>query len=406
MSIGPSTLGNLLVQRLDSALGISQTTQHRTGAHPDALRHTQSIQRLIHSDTSTARSTRESVDKANQHNASRLHGRSDARLENQLQKYTDHRFTPSAPTTLGKTARTILALLTQYAYQPIQGQRPLLLAQSLNPSASAAQTAARAGTATTTTTPTALTGSGNALSTSLASTPQTASNSLAQFLSSLAATPSAAQQVSHTMAHALQQTVSESGLFYESKLAQLVKGQVTAESLHNQPQAQTKTQSAAAQSHTTAAAAKDASAASLLQSGIDPSTQQLVRQQLEVLANQTFHWRGEAWPGVPVDLEIQRRHEDEDAHSSSALPDEDDTPWQSRLKLELPSLGTVQARLHIHNQTVRIQIEAPTASETLKHHLAPLVDRLEAQGIAIQQLQVVREDPLYADPDDYSHAYD
>ncbi|MEZ2720683.1 flagellar hook-length control protein FliK [Paenalcaligenes hominis] len=400
MSIGPSTLGNLLVQRLDSALGISQTTQHRTGAHPDALRHTQSIQRLIHSDTSTARSTRETVDKANQQNTSRLHGRSDARLENQLQKYTDHRFTPSAPTTLGKTARTILALLTQYAYQPVQGQRPLLSAQFLHPSASSTQTTAHAGTAATT-------GSGLATTSPLAPhTPQTGSNPLAQLLSSLASTPSAAQQVSHTMAHALQQTVSESGLFYESKLAQLVKGLITPESLQNQPQAQTKTLSAASQSQTMSAAAKDAPATSLQQSGIDPSTQQLVRQQLEVLANQTFNWRGEAWPGVPMDLEIQRRREDEDEQATNTLHDEDDTPWQSRLKLELPTLGTVQARLHIHNQTVRIQIEAPNASETLKQHLAPLVDRLEAQGIAIQQLHVLREDPLYATPDDYSHAYD
>ena len=121
MSIGPSTLGNLLVQRLDTALGISQTTQHRTGAHPDALRQTQAIHRLIQSDNPATRSSRESVDRAKQGESTRV-GRSDTRLD-QLQKYTDSRFTPSAPTTLGRTARTILALLTQYSHQPVQGQR-------------------------------------------------------------------------------------------------------------------------------------------------------------------------------------------------------------------------------------------------------------------------------------------
>lgn len=383
MSIGPSTLGNLLVQRLDSALGVSQTTQHRTGAHPDALRHTQSIQRLIQSDTSTARSTRESVDKAQQQDSTRLQNRADSRLENQLQKYTDHRFTPSAPTTLGKTARTILALLTQYAHQPVQGQRPLLtphtLANATQRSLPTAPTGMPVPAGTTATTPTAT-------------------------------TPTAPQALTHAIAHMLQQSVTESGLFYESKLAQLVKGQISPEALHQQPQASTQakasSQNATVLAQLANAAGKDTPATSLLQSGIDPSTQQLVRQQLEVLASQMFNWRGEAWPGVPLDLEIQRRRDDDAQQHPDTFHDEDEAPWQSRLKLELPTLGTVQARLHIHDHTVRIQIEAPTASDTLKHHLATLVERLETRGIAIQQLQVLRQDPLYADPDEYSHVYD
>ncbi|MEZ2742426.1 flagellar hook-length control protein FliK [Paenalcaligenes hominis] len=383
MSIGPSTLGNLLVQRLDSALGVSQTTQHRTGAHPDALRHTQSIQRLIQSDTSTARSTRESVDKAQQQDSTRLQNRADSRLENQLQKYTDHRFTPSAPTTLGKTARTILALLTQYAHQPVQGQRPLLtphtLANATQRSLPTAPTGMPVPAGTTATTPTAT-------------------------------TPTAPQALTHAIAQMLQQSVTESGLFYESKLAQLVKGQISPESLHQQPQASTQakasSQNATVLAQLANAAGKDTPATSLLQSGIDPSTQQLVRQQLEVLASQMFNWRGEAWPGVPLDLEIQRRRDDDAQQHPDTFHDEDEAPWQSRLKLELPTLGTVQARLHIHDHTVRIQIEAPTASDTLKHHLATLVERLETRGIAIQQLQVLRQDPLYADPDEYSHVYD
>lgn len=402
MSIGPSTLGNLLVQRLDSALGVSQTTQHRTGAHPDALRHTQSIQRLIQSDTSTARSTRESVDKAQQQDTTRLQNRADSRLESQLQKYTDHRFTPSAPTTLGKTARTILALLTQYAHQPVQGQRPLLTPQTLANAAQRSLPTAPSGTpvpagTTAATTPTA-------------TTPPSASNALTQLLTATAPTPTAPQALTHAIAHMLQQSVTESGLFYESKLAQLVKGQISPETLQQQPQASTQanasSQNATVLGQLANAAGKDAPATSLLQSGIDPSTQQLVRQQLEVLASQMFNWRGEAWPGVPLDLEIQRRRDDDAQQHPDSFHDEDEAPWQSRLKLELPTLGTVQARLHIHDHTVRIQIEAPTASDTLKHHLATLVERLETRGIAIQQLQVLRQDPLYADPDEYSHVYD
>ena len=406
MSIGPSTLGNLLVQRLDSALGISQTTQHRTGAHPDALRHTQSIQRLTQGDNPTSRSTRESVDRAKQSESGRIQGRSDARLENQLQKYTDNRFTPSAPTTLGKTARTILALLTQYGHQPIQGQRPLVNPRQIpTPAGAQSQHNAAAGnTAGRGANPATLTASNPSTALfSSSATPTTAMATLAP--TGAAPTASALQLVTQAFAQALQHNVQQSGLFYESKLAQLVKGQITADALLQQPQAHTQQRAqntATVSSQLAAQAQADAPTLNLQQSGIDPSTQQLVRQQLEVLANQVFNWRGEAWPGVPLDLEIERRHEDED-DSPHPTAEEDDTPWQTRLKLQLPSLGDIHARLHIHDNTVRLHIEAPDAADRLKNNLASLVDRLEAQGISIQQLQIVREDHTHIEP---AHYYD
>lgn len=420
MSIGPSTLGNLLVQRLDSALGISQTTQHRTGAHPDALRHTQSLQRLTQGDNPTSRSTRESVDRAKQGESSRVQGRSDARLENQLQKYTDNRFTPSAPTTLGKTARTILALLTQYSQQPVQGQRPLVDPRQPNtPAGTAAQNAtaakpqaasAAAGRGAATTSATAATWNPANLSThaplnsTAASTANAAlgAGTAAAATAAAAPTPSALQLVTQAFAQALQHNVQQSGLFYESKLAQLVKGQITADSLQQQPQAHTPQRAQIPPTVISSAASQhaDAPTLSLQQSGIDPSTQQLVRQQLEVLANQVFNWRGEAWPGVPLELEIERQHDDEsDANHSD---DEDaDTPWQTRLTLQLPQLGNIQARLHVHDNTVRLHIQAPDSADRLKNNLTSLVDRLEAQGIGIQQLQIVREDDTYLEPSPY-----
>ena len=127
---------------------------------------------------------------------------------------------------------------------------------------------------------------------------------------------------------ALQHNVQQSGLFYESKLAQLVKGQIQAESLQQQPQAhahqrvQAPAPSVLSQLAATPSQQADAPTVSLQQSGIDPSTQQLVRQQLEVLANQMFNWRGEAWHGVPMEWEIERRHEDDaDSSSNSTVAD-------------------------------------------------------------------------------------
>ncbi len=435
MSIGPSTLGNLLVHRLDSVLGISQTTQHRTGAHPDALRQTQSMQRLIQGDNPATRSSRESVDRAKEGDSTRVQNRADARLESQLQKYTDNRFTPSAPTTLGRTARTILALLTQYAHQPVQGQRPLLSGQLQQSHAQNTPQGTATHTHTANTTPAASPNQANpnvaasaraALSATLNPTPSnsaqaqlnttpTLSSATATAGTQASATPSSPLSlITQILAQSLQQSVQQSGLFYEAKLAQLVKGQISAESLQQQPQAQAHQQraqpspSVMQQLAGATAQSADAPTQSLQQSGIEPSTQQLVRQQLEVLANQVFNWRGEAWPGVPLELDIERHQPDEDEDPANAN-DAEDTPWQTRLKLQLPSLGDIQARLHIHDNTVRLHIEAPESADRLKQNLAGLVNRLEAQGIQIQQLQIVREDDSYlAPPDPYydqNHPY-
>ena len=69
--------------------------------------------------------------------------------------------------------------------------------------------------------------------------------------------------------------------------------------------------------------------------------------------------------------------------------------------MQLPALGHVQVRLHIQDNVVRLHIVAPDAADRLKQNLTGFVNRLEAQGIAIQQLQIVREEEIYPEPDPY-----
>lgn len=350
MSLGPSSLGNLLAQRLDTVLGISQSGQARTGAHPDALRQTQPTNRLIPTENQNQRGQQadralgDKAAQAGERDKGAEIGRQDPRVASQLQRFiTDSRFTQSAPTTLGRTARTILALLsTQQGNQPVQGKAPLLQPRQLAQAASG---------------PTAL---------------------------------------ASVFMQALSQNVQQSGMFYESHLAQLVKGQTTLSQLQQQPQAQAHLQ-AASDADGKTSGAKQAqqslqaaqTAASLQQSGIDPSTQQIVRQQLEVLANQLFAWRGEAWPGAPMELEVQRRQEEQGDTDQELNPeDENHTPWQTRLRVKLPNLGEVEARLYMNENALRLHLRAPQSAEHLNINLQPLVQRLQAQGIDIEQLQV------------------
>ncbi len=396
MSLGPSSLGNLLVQRLDTVLGISQSSPNSTGAHPDALRQAQPVHRILPNDGLRQRSGQESVDKAREGRSQQVQNRPDGRL---AQQYTDNRFTPSAPTTLGRTARTILALLTQYQNQPVQGDKPLFqprqFQQALNPALhTAAPTSSPSATAATPSQPTA-------------SAPATAQHAPPTAPSTPQAPSTATPALVQVFAQALSQNVQHSGMFYEAQLAQLVKGEGNLQLLQQQPQAQLPApgSSPSAPASTTHAPPSPphtntppSAAVTLQQSGIDPAAQQLVRQQLEVLANQLFTWRGEAWPGADMAWDIQRRHEDENAPHSALQPDDPNPePWQTRLRLDLPRLGEIDAKLYMDDKRLRIQINAPDSSEQLKAHVQNFAQRLQALGLQVDQLHIQRHDPLFAD---------
>ena len=68
----------------------------------------------------------------------------------------------------------------------------------------------------------------------------------------------------------------------------------------------------------------------------------LVHQQLNAMATQTYVWHGQAWPGQPIEWEIE-----DPQRESSAPGDEPDDSWNTTLRLTLPQLGGVEARMHL-----------------------------------------------------------
>ena len=89
---------------------------------------------------------------------------------------------------------------------------------------------------------------------------------------------------------------------------------------------------------------------------VAPQAQALVQQQLEAFATQNFTWQGQIWPGQPMEWQIedsgQRREQAADASNER---------WQTRLRLTLPTLGEIDARLLIQGQQI---VLALTAGET------------------------------------------
>jgi len=335
MSIGGPTPGTLLIQRLDTVLGINLSQQANivSGARPEAVRQPENPNRPDPTQNETLRHPRETADRVNAQS-----GRPDRPIAAKAQSAaagveapiarstTSTSSTPSAPTTLGQAARTILSLLALYpdTVASVTGKAPLtdLVPGSLPGLAAAVDEVS----------------------------------------------PGANAPAPATFARALAASVQTSGLFYESHLNNLAFGKQDVHSLQLEPQAQL---SSAAETVRPGAA------------GLHPETHLLVRQQLEVLANQVFAWHGKAWPDAPMWWEIKR-------HGDAAHGDAETQPtkWSTRIALELPNLGSVEARLHLTGQTLMLHLAAPAAAALLHENAQALRTRCESFGLHLSHFSI------------------
>ncbi|NMM05794.1 flagellar hook-length control protein FliK [Polaromonas sp.] len=104
---------------------------------------------------------------------------------------------------------------------------------------------------------------------------------------------------------------------------------------------------------TLGASAVDAARSSaLVPAGVHADAVALVRQQLELLAQPVFRWGGEAWPGTPMDWEIQQEPDDRAAGEAPQRS------WSTRLALRLPELKDVEVRLSLVGNTLQLQLSA------------------------------------------------
>jgi hypothetical protein len=442
---GPSGLGTLLVQRLDAVLGtsLSQQTNLVNGARPDAITQTPEAQRNDAAQNRVTRDTREAIDQVQRH------GERATRQAVERAKIDAHksllegggdqpntRTTASAPTTLGAAARTILALLQNFPEQAavVRGQQPLI-----QPQGKATQNPGNAPTNAQSSAP----GQGAAQARGASSLPQThiSSQALAQTLSqtvqssglfyeshlsalsfgkyaasalrgepqALLAGGSNAQaggqapaSTSQSAAHS--QGTSQSGASNAqpaqtpssqggagSSTALLPRAESTTSPLQqtNQANASSGANTSAPPGGTTASTATPGSGAAL--AALHPETHTLVRQQLEVLANQGFIWKGEAWAGTDLEMHIQRREPD------SNEQDTDFAHWATRLKLTLPNLGEVDVRLNLNGASLQMAIVAPESAPILKENTPALHQRLDLAGLQLAQITVAQHQAMAED---------
>jgi hypothetical protein len=162
------------------------------------------------------------------------------------------------------------------------------------------------------------------------------------------------------MAQELKQAIAQSGLFYESHLADYTLGKLSIEQLLQEPQ-----------------------------NGVDFDPSELVTKQLDVYENHSVRWAGSVWPGqimqwdTRVDLSAMDPNRDSD-------PSKEGANITSTLELDLPNLKKVVAKISLRQGFLSLDIRAsdPVALEQLKKQVSTLALALSETGQTLESCSV------------------
>ena len=110
----------------------------------------------------------------------------------------------------------------------------------------------------------------------------------------------------------------------------------------------------------------------------------VLERQIEAVATQQVLWTGELWPGQRLEWRVEER--------GPAAPGElaASVPWRTRLKLDLPGLGEVDARLELAGAALRLSVSAGRgdAAPALRGAEHDLQAALEAHGLHLLGFRV------------------
>ncbi|MFZ6644649.1 flagellar hook-length control protein FliK [Undibacterium sp. TJN25] len=192
----------------------------------------------------------------------------------------------------------------------------------------------------------------------------------------LAATAEAMAQPDK-MADTLKQTISSSGLFYESHIADWAEGKRPLSDLMREPQAQIGKSSG--------------NDADLSSAGLTKNTEmtQIVNQQLNTLEQQRIVWQGNLLPGQRMEWEVSRNYSGKKTEQAEA-----EQSWQSTVRFELPHLGAIAATINLHGEHVQIFVrtDSDSSAAALQEHAVTLAEALKQAGAQLDSFSVKKDE--------------
>jgi hypothetical protein len=163
------------------------------------------------------------------------------------------------------------------------------------------------------------------------------------------------------LTQALQEAIGQSGLFYESHVAEWAEGKRSLSELLREPQMQKR--------------AGDA----------DLGQAQLINLQLRTQEQDKIRWQGEAWPGQKMEWEIDKDAPEDQEDGAAAQPS-----WRSGVRFRFPLLGEVAASVVLVGNALHIQIQAgtPESAAALRSQSGALQQSLAAAGATLSSLAI------------------
>ena len=177
---------------------------------------------------------------------------------------------------------------------------------------------------------------------------------------------------------ALKNVLGESGLFYESHVAEWAEGKRSLQDLAREPQMQRMTQQQAPSDAMTRAMA----------GGPDLSAAQMINLQLHAQEQGKVQWHGEAWPGQAMQWDVERE-ENEGRSRGRGEPDEPPV-WRSGARFSFPLLGKVAASITLAGDQVHVTMQSGTdeTAAELRAWSGMLQRALEAAGTPLSSLSI------------------
>lgn len=189
------------------------------------------------------------------------------------------------------------------------------------------------------------------------------------------------------LAETLKDVLGKSGMFYEAHQALWSEGKLPTAALLQEPQGQWSPilqKDAGLPTAATISSPGDNSAPQKVppQPGQIPvDLTALVSQQLDALASQNYLWQGQIWQGQQMYWEIG-----EDRSQRHGPETGSDRQWQTRLRLDLPALGPIDAVLRLHPGG-KLELSLTAANEVAREKLQSgrdrLASRLDAAGLGL-----------------------
>jgi hypothetical protein len=218
-----------------------------------------------------------------------------------------------------------------------------------------------------------------------------------------APTPNAlnvAQQNGPQLAQTLNQSLQQSGLFYESHLGQWVAGERALDSLRAEPH---NARGLSNSANAIANANANPNASSMLRADADSAGAKLaaaismpealnpvVREQLDAIDLRRVLWQGEVWPQQQAKLEVS---EEERRAPEPPESTEENSVWHSKLTLDLPELGHVEIGIALDPRGLQLRLHAATpALDALMRNDGEFRNALADAGIALHSMDLEHHD--------------